>query len=419
MKSESPFVQPSTRVSNYYFFMFLSVGAGLPYFALWLQSVGIEDHQIGIIKAAPSFAMLATTIVIGHWADKAADWRSAILLCNWGVAILITCLLLVKGFLAILIVWTLSGLIMMAKFPILDAAAVRFARQNSIDYHKMRAFGSAGFIAGVLLAGWLLEAYGVSWFVVMLAGFAWMRALLSHSLPYFRSGKKADSEAESSQASEGQAKPLGAAAKATTCAGSDTTVVDNSRQVWFLLVLIASALIHGSHAYYYTFSAVLWSAAGYGTTKISILWALGVVIEILLMWKFSTVARRASARVLLIIAALVALLRWFVFSLDPDLPVLVLAQLLHGVTFAIMFLATVNFIANWTPVENAARAQSISATLNTLCMALGTLGSGYLHQSLGEGGYLIMVLPCAVSVICLLAATAGRFGAPELKAAGQ
>src|SRR3546814_17623669 len=48
-----------------------------------------------------------------------------------------------------------------------------------------------------------------------------------------------------------------------------------------LIFLVASALIQASHAAYYGFSSLYWRASGIGETAIALLWAEGVVAEIL------------------------------------------------------------------------------------------------------------------------------------------
>ena len=58
------------------------------------------------------------------------------------------------------------------------------------------------------------------------------------------------------------------------------------RQLWsnpaFLAVAAAASLTQGSHALYYGFSTMEWRAAGIGGITIGVLWAIGVLAEIVL-----------------------------------------------------------------------------------------------------------------------------------------
>lgn len=376
---------PVVRVSFYYFLLFMSVGSGLPYTAMWLSSVDMDSSQIGIILSTPSFVMVLSTLFIGSLADRAKDWRTAIIICNWAIVLALGLLLFAEGFAQLLICWSLWALIVMGKFPIIDAAAIRMARHRNLEFHKMRAWGSFGFVFGALLAGPFYEKAGIESFVYLLLVLGVLRAIAAHGLPHFRQGMD---DADSPLGADEETKQPSIAAQP----------LKPQRQLWYLLVLVGSALLHASHAYYYTFSAILWSEAGYSKTFISILWAAGVLVEIVLMWKFSVFAKAFSARKILIAASLVAMLRWIGFGFEPSIPVLFGLQLLHGVTFALMFLATVNFIANWTPVSQAANAQALSATLNTLLMACATLLAGTLHAQFQFQGYWLMALLCTVAI---------------------
>lgn len=353
----------------------------------------MTDPQIGFILACPSFAMVATTLLIGRLADRAKDWRTSIIICNWVVVFLVALLILAQGFVQILIVWTLWGLVIMAKLPILDAAAVRMSRHRNVEFHKIRAMGSVGFVLGTLFAGPFFEWAGIESFSRIIFVLAVLRALASHALPFFRQGIKATTDSTAADVTD---KPV---PTETTLDNKASASVDHSRKLWFLLVLLGSALLHASHAFYYTFSTIVWTDAGFSKTTISILWSVGVVCEIVLMWKFAAIQQKYSARVLLIAASASAFVRWFCFGFEPGLTLLFMLQLLHGLTFALMFLATVNFIANWTPVEVSARAQALSATLNTSFTACATVFSGFVFGFLQLKGYWTMAALCILAIV--------------------
>ena len=58
--------------------------------------------------------------------------------------------------------------------------------------------------------------------------------------------------------------------------------------------LLITALLQGSHAAYYGFSAIYWKAEGYGGTLIGYLWALGVVAEVLMFMAMRRILLRFS-----------------------------------------------------------------------------------------------------------------------------
>src|SRR5205814_814467 len=54
------------------------------------------------------------------------------------------------------------------------------------------------------------------------------------------------------------------------------------RQKGFVAIMVAAALIQGSHSAYYGFSSIAWQAQGFSSTTISVLWSLCVVAEVVL-----------------------------------------------------------------------------------------------------------------------------------------
>jgi len=371
-------INPVIALSVYYFVLFVGMGSVIPFFPVWLQSINFDEHQISIIVATPAIVLVLITWFVGNLADRAGDWRTTIVAIYYLVAVLMTGLFWTHQFHAVLLLWTLSGALQMAMAPVLDAASIRMARQRNIAFHRIRAFGSAGFIVGVLMSGFIFDSLGIERFLWMLVSLGWLRAVLGHTLPKFRAGIE-------------RLKPV-----------ADSTDYQRLREPWFILVLLGSALIQGSHGYYYTFGSVMWLDAGYSESLVSMLWALGVIVEVAVMWGFSALAKQYSARKLLVVAGLFACIRWAVFGFDPSFVVLLVAQTLHGITFAILFLATVNFIANWTSTQIAATAQSVSSAMNTTLLSLVTLLSGAVHILLNVKGYWLMLLLCVAGVLSIL-----------------
>ena len=76
------------------------------------------------------------------------------------------------------------------------------------------------------------------------------------------------------------------------------------RKPGFLAVIVAAALIQGSHAAYYTFASITWQLAGLDGLTIAGLWSLGVLAEIVV---FALSPRfKLSPAVLVVIGALSA-----------------------------------------------------------------------------------------------------------------
>ncbi|MCP6151535.1 MFS transporter, partial [Klebsiella pneumoniae] len=66
-----------------------------------------------------------------------------------------------------------------------------------------------------------------------------------------------------------------------------------------VLGIIGAALIQSSHATLYAFASVHWAEAGLSLTAIGLLWAIGVIAEILLFRSGTRIVRRFGPLALL------------------------------------------------------------------------------------------------------------------------
>ena len=122
------------RFSLYYALLFGSIGVAAPFAALWMHHAGIEASMIGAIVAAPSVAMLLTTLALGRWADGLADRRKAIITGNWIILLVQGVLFFTVDARVVLMVWLVAGVVMYAKIPITDASALSMTRRLGTDY---------------------------------------------------------------------------------------------------------------------------------------------------------------------------------------------------------------------------------------------------------------------------------------------
>jgi PPP family 3-phenylpropionic acid transporter len=136
------------------------------------------------------------------------------------------------------------------------------------------------------------------------------------------------------------------------------------------------------------FSALDWKTAGFDTTTIGLLWALGVVAEIAL---FAGSARWSlPGTVLLLLGGAGAVLRWGAMALDPPALALPLLQCLHALTFGATHLGAIAAIAQLAPAGRAAAAQGYLSIVVGLAMAAALALSGSLYAAHGGAAYLAM-----------------------------
>ncbi len=369
------------RFALYYAALFSSIGSIGPFMAVWLNHAGVSTSMIGVIMAAPSILMLFTTIKLGRWADSLVDRRSAIITGNWIILVVHLLLFVHTGWWLVLLVWSISGVIMYAKVPVTDAAALSLTHRNGSDFAQIRLWGSVGFIVAITLAGYVYERWGIALLLGFLLAGNLLRLSLAYCLPRF-------------------ARPVsGATDQCDDAAFSASS--DSLYQPGILLTLAGASLINASHAMFNTFGILNWTQQGLSEFVSSLAIATGVVSEICLMWRFRSLTHRFSARGCLLVAAGCGVLRWSVLASNPAVVWIFAAQLLHAVTFALMYLATASFIAKRVSEADAARGQSLSATMATACMAAGTFITGWQFEQWGASFYWVMAMICIAGAALL------------------
>lgn len=343
-------------------------GAYLPFWSLWLEGIGVSAEQIGLLLGVGMAIRFAgNLLVMGRLKGAGHLLPVTRLLCGLS-------LLAFLGFYVSHILWWLVGLTLVANFiyptlmPMGEALATRMVVQAHIDYGKVRLCGSFAFIVASTLVGALVGNFGSDWVLhTMVAGLLLM--LVLSALPL----RPAPQELQ------------GERAKASLRETLKSAPVRR-----FLLI---TALLQGSHAAYYGFSAIYWKAEGYGGTIIGYLWALGVVAEICMFAADKRFLQRFGAQTLFLIGAVGCVVRWSLLGASSELWVLVLGQLLHAVTFCVSHLGAIRFMTRQLPPEQLIPTQALYSALG-LGMTIAALMAlcGVLFEPLGGGIFFLMVL---------------------------
>jgi PPP family 3-phenylpropionic acid transporter len=361
------------RLSIGYVLLFGVTGVSLPYAGLWMTDRGLTGAEIGVILAAPMLARLITGPVLAVWADGFARRRSPMALLAAAAAAGYGGALIVDGFAAWMLCWFVGATAAAALIPLSDVLTLRVAKREGFTFAVPRGFGSAAFVAANVVMGAILlrtssDAVGV-WIT---AGSAALALFAAIGLPQERVSDGPRTRARD------RFRGLGA----LLASGP------------FLAAVAATAALHASHAFYYAFSAVLWTGQGLGAGVTGGLWGFAVIMEIAFMWLIEPWRRRRGIGpwALIVVAAIAGVVRWAAMTLEPGLGWLIALQALHALSFAAAYLAGLELVDRFSPPEAHTAAQTLSSALSSgVVIGLATLISGPLYDAHGAGGYWAMV----------------------------
>lgn len=351
---------PGLRLAAFYFLFFAAVGGFMPYWALYLETLGLEAAAIGTIMAA----MMATRIVAPNLWGWLADRRGRRMgVIRGGACVAVACFALVPTVreplpLAALLV--LYSVFWTAVLPQFEAVTLAHLGARAASYSRVRLWGSVGFVFASGIIGTVLERAGalvLPWLLlVLIAGVAAMSFLVRE--------------------------PTSARAAAAARSGAPDDPLPVASVVCLLL---ACALMQASHGPYYVFFSIYLQGLGYTGGQIGALWALGVVAEVGL---FAVMPRLLGAAPHVpLFAACFALtaLRWLMLAALPaSVPVLVLVQLLHAVSFGAFHALAIALVHRLFTAARQGRGQALYSSLSFGAGgAAGSAVAGLLWASAG------------------------------------
>ncbi|MEM7545119.1 MAG: MFS transporter [Pseudomonadota bacterium] len=368
-----------THSSAFYFFLFLALGAHLPFWPLWLSDWGLSAAEVGTYTALAVAIRVLMGVALPWAADRAGTPRRALALLG-GIAVLGAASHALVDHRAPLLIATLVTAAAVAGIgPIADALTLRAADRSGFAFATARSTGSAAFLIANIFCGIAVAHYGSDaalwWIVVSFVPLAWLGlrhpggAGIPLPQPRFRE------------------------AGALLCKPA------------FILTMIASASLQGAHAVLYTYGSIHWRTQGIDDQTIGGLWAIGVLLEVILMLVAGKwLIERLSPAGAMALAGGVGLIRWVCMTGDPGEIWLWPLQALHAITFTAAFLGAIAQVARISPVSLGATAQGmVGAMAGGLVMASASFAAAFAYPQFGAGAYWISV---GLSLTGLLAALA-------------
>ena len=353
--------------------MNLVSGIFIPFFPVWFAAKGFDPSAIGYALAAAMVLRSISSPIAGLVADARDDRRSVIFAMS-GVSIIAWSLAGASPWLNFVFMFAVLGSVAYSTSgPIVESITLRRAQSEGFNYGHVRLCGSSAYVVANILSGYAVASLGVDVFVpwvVISVGLAIFAAALLPGRPV----RHETSFRKSFVRTWEQAKLL-------------------ARHRIFILFVLAGSLIQAAHAFYYGYFTLTYEAVGLSKETIGWLWGLGVVGEVVLFAFAQRAFTYVGAVPLMMIGAIGSLLRWTITAFVPPLSVLLFVQLLHAASFGATHLGSMLFILRATPGSLSSTAQSFYAVVSYgLMMALATLLSGLLYETIGSYGFLAMSL---------------------------
>ena len=348
---------PYWRLSAFYLIFFSSLGTMLPYWGLYLESLGFKPAQIGELMALIMATKIISPNVWGWIADHTGKPMAIVRLGSLAAAVAFSGTLFGHSFLWLAVVMTVFSFFWNASLPQFEATTLSHLGNQSHRYSSIRLWGSIGFILAVTALGPIFESVGIGALPAILLALMTGIWLMSLLVP----------EREQSVATNHSS------LRGVLCRPE------------VIALLVVCFLMQASHGPYYTFYSIYLEDHGYSRTLIGWLWALGVIAEVLVFMFMHRLVPRFGLRNIFLASLLCAALRWALIGLYVDnLPMMIFAQILHAASFGVYHAVSIQLIHQYFTGRNQGRGQALYSSVSFGAGgAVGSLYSGYMWSSAG------------------------------------
>jgi MFS transporter, PPP family, 3-phenylpropionic acid transporter len=363
--------------SIYYFLYYAAISFLYPYLALFYQGQGLSGGQIGLLAAIlPLIAFFGAPLWTGT-ADAIHRHKAAAVIAILGAATIALILPGVATFAGLILAVGLLAFFMSPIGSLTDSAILSLLGERKEKYGRVRLWGTLGYGVVAPLAGELIGRFGLQWAFWGYAILMVVGLLIVIPIP-FRQSRSSGSF-------------LG---------GMRNLFANQPWMLFLVMVFIGGVGMATINNYLFIYMQSL----GASKALMGVALMVSTASEIPALFFGNHFLRRFGARGLLIIAMATIGLRLICYSLTTLFWVVLLIQLVHGLTFAIILIAGVSYADQVAPAGMKATTQGMfSGTLMGFGAATGGLLGGVLMERFQPAGmYGIVGAIVLVSLVAFL-----------------
>jgi MFS transporter, PPP family, 3-phenylpropionic acid transporter len=363
--SPPPWPKQALSFALFFFAYYGYIGVFSPYASLYFADRGMTAAEIGILMSLMQVMRIFGPNLWGWVADRHQQRVRVLRITALAAAAAFCGIFAGHTFMQFFIVMVAVNTFTSAQVPLSEALMLSEMRGDLTHYGRLRLWGSVGFIMAAVVAGPLLDRYGIRtmlWIALAL--------LLLVLIASFR--MREPGAAPAAQAAQSVLGLLG------------------RREV--AAFFVSTFLMIAAHAALYVFYSLYLAQIGYSNTVIGLMWSVGVVVEIVFFFYQAPLFRRFGVRNLMLASLLLAVVRFLIIGLGAgSLTLLLLAQLLHAATFGAHHSASIATLQRWFSGALQARGQALYTSISYgLGGTLGGLLLGEFWDVFGSRSVYLM-----------------------------
>lgn len=370
----------------FYFCYYAASSCLIPFLALYYRQSGLSGPQIGLLVGISPIVTWLAAPFWGALADSTRRHRLMLTVTIVGTMGMVALLSWATG-----LVWLVPIVAVYAFFaapimPLVDNSVMDLLGERRELYGRQRVWGAVGWGAAALLAGVLVDRFGLGFSFYAFIFF--MGIGLAVSMPL---------------------KVSGGTIGLPFWQGMRTLASNRALMIFLATVLFASMGSGIVHNYLFLYLADL----GASETLMGLSLTVATLSEIPVFFFSALLLRKVGARGLLLMSLLAYVVRLLAYTLMPPVWLVLPINLLHGLTFSALWVAGVSYANEVAPKGMGATAQGLFTGMTMgLGAAGGALLGGTLYDSLGPAVMFRVAAGCVlVGLIFFVLAGRSRQGA--------
>jgi len=369
-------MQGHKQTVGYYIFYYAAMGIYLPFLPLFLADKGLDSFQIGMLLSIGPLTTIFTQVAWGTMADRHNRRKEYLLLTLFLTGLTSFAFSWSTGILGLALVLFLYAVSNSAAIPLADGI-VLMSLKDRRDYGSIRRWGSFGFAVTAVFGGVIFSRISLANFGVVEGTLLLLTLLWARFLPNPRGQVLARTSAKS---------PL-------------REMLQTPGVISFLVVTIFMMAPYTAYTGFYGWHM---QTLGASARWIGLGWMIAALSEMVVFGTGSKWLVRFQPKQLIAAAGMVFVVRWLGYGLIEDYRVIAFLQVTQSVSFALFFLAGVEYLNSLLPIYLRTSAQSIfSATAFGFSALIGSFGGGWIIK-ISDSGYLYLVMAGVVLIGVLL-----------------
>lgn len=362
--------QASIQIGLLYWWFFGGMGAFGPFLTVYYRQLGLTSSQIGVLSSVVPLATAILAPIMGILADRWNAHRLILRLALVLTAVVVLLMTLARSFELFLPLIIMLALVFAPIASFVDSFAVTTSQRIHVAFGKMRVSGSLAFMISSFALGRLMGNTVQTYFLPVYAGCLLLCCLNTIGLPALQG----HSSRRFSQKS--------------------TSML---RQPALLVLLVAGFLSACGSSIVFNFQGLYVKELGGSTALVGAASSMAALSEMPIMFLSGWLALHLGGKRMVIMALIMYIFRSLSLSLMPSADWIIPVQILHGPSFGIFMMATVNLVYEFAGPELAATAQGLLASAVSFGIIIGALAGGVIIDNFG----FVIVFRCAAFMALL------------------